>query len=101
MKSKDKENVGRHNAMRWDGKNLLQKFGVCGRMLSCKFDSIAFVALRVRVKPQISTERAAIWRMRRPWRISSRDFFQGFCGPHSESGWGMRPFFSRPQFERA
>ena len=101
MKSKDKENGGRRNAMRWDGKILLQKFGVCGSMLSCKFDSIAFVALRVRVKPQISTERAAIWRMRRPWRISSCDFFQGFCGPHSESGWGMRPFFSRPQFERA
>lgn len=39
-----------------------------------------------RVKPQNSTAKASIRWMRPIGRISFRDFLQGFCGPHSETG---------------
>ena len=49
-------------------------------------NSFAFIALLARVKPRISTVRAAIRWVRPSGRISFRDFLQGFRGPHSESG---------------
>ena len=58
-----------------------------------QFKGFALVALSAQVKPQNSTERAAIRWVRSSGRISFRDFFQGFCGPHLESGWRLRPFF--------
>ena len=58
-----------------------------------QFDGFAFIALLAQVKPQNSTERAAIRWVRSYGRISFRDFFQGFCGPHLESDWRLRPLF--------
>ena len=51
-------------------------------------NSFAFIALLARVKPRISTVRAAIRWVRPSGRISFRDFFRGFRGPYSESGRG-------------
>lgn len=48
-------------------------------------NSFAFIALLARVKPRISTVRAAIRWVRPSGRISFRDFLQGFRGPHSKS----------------
>ena len=63
---------------------------LCNNMIR-QFNDFAFVALLAQVKPQNSTERAAIRWMRPSGRISFRDFFQGFCGPHLESGGRLRP----------
>ena len=56
-----------------------------------QFKNRAFIVLLAQVKPQNSTERAAIRWMRSSGRTSVRDFFQGFCGPHLESGGRLRP----------
>ena len=55
-------------------------------------NSFAFIALLARVKPRISTVRAAIRWVRPSGRISFRDFLQGFRGPHSESVRGCALF---------
>ena len=57
--------------------------GICYNIAN---NSFAFIALLARVKPRISTVRAAIRWVRPSRRISFRDFLQGFRGPHSETG---------------
>ena len=65
-----------------------------------QFNGFAFVALLAQVKPQNSTVRAAIRWMRSSGRISFRDFLQGFCGPHLESGRRSRPLFLLRAYSR-
>ena len=71
-------------------RHLMRGCELCNNMRR-QFNDFAFVALLAQVKPQNSTERAAIRWMRPSGRISFRDFFQGFCGPHLESGGRLRP----------
>ncbi len=73
-------------------RHLTRGCELCNNMRR-QFNDFAFVALLAQVKPQNSTVRAAIRWVRSSGRISFRDFLQGFCGPHLESGRRSRPFF--------
>ena len=73
-------------------RHLTRRCELCNNMRR-QFNDFAFVALLAQVKPQNSTVRAAIRWVRSSGRISFRDFLQGFCGPHLESGRRLRPLF--------
>ena len=72
--------------------NFPHRSGNFAILLLRQFNSFAFVALLARVKPRISTVRAAIRWVRPSGRISFRDFLQGFRGPHSKSVRGCALF---------
>jgi len=80
-------------------RHLTRRGELCNNMHR-QFNGFAFVALLAQVKPQNSTVRAAIRWMRPSGRISFRDFLQGFCGPHLESGRRLRPLFLLRAYSR-